>query len=187
MHRSSKKIVALVCLLFTVSMAFSACGDNKPDGEFVANEEDVDSTKASLIESAHPSEEFMEGVAITQVSDDTFGFDGPGGETVIDTKLPEDFPEDAPVIAKAEVISSAKSQSEDGVKMVYTVFWVSDESMDDLLKYVDPIKVNGWELKGEDDFETSRYFRFLKEERALDFSVSQTEEDKREVMVMVEK
>ncbi|MBU1118461.1 hypothetical protein KKH43_01095 [Patescibacteria group bacterium] len=184
---SIKKIVTIVVLLCMLSVGFSACGNKAPDGELVPTGEDLEATKGSLIDSAHPSEEFMEGVSITQVSDDTFGFNGPGGETVIDAELPDDFPEDVPQVLKGEILSSAKSKSVDGEKTVFTVFWSSGESLADLVKYTETIRSHGWEDNGADDFETSQYFRYAKDGRALDFSVAEAEEGKREVMVMVEK
>lgn len=131
-------------------------------------------------------EDFAEGVTATEFDDNSFTFDTDLGQTSISTELSSSYPNDALIIEDALIISAARSSTTESGRAMHTVFWESEESYDDLKRYIDQAKEKGWEIVDEDIFDESEYIRFQKEERRLDLSIAEGENKKREVMVLVE-
>jgi hypothetical protein len=189
MDRSQKKItigvvVAIIIALLVAFGVFNRKDTSKEDGASAAEREVVADPSFEDKEVQQKIDDFADGVEATEFENNSYTFDTDFGQTSISAEIPEDYPSDAPKL-NAEIISAARSDSAEARKM-FTVFWESNDSYEELEEVASEIVNNGWKKVNEDIFEDSEYIRFEKDDRRLDFSLADGEEGKREVMVMVE-
>lgn len=186
-----KVIVGVIAVLISgIAIGFFVFNLKKGDTKSVSTEsiftenDSVADPNLQEKEVKQKIDDFSDGIEATEYEDNSYSFDTELGQTSISTTIPIDFPEDAPKL-NAEIVSAARSDSKEN-RTMFTIFWQSNDSYDDLKKYLDEIAADGWIIISEDVFEDSEYIRFEKDGRRLDFSLAQTEDEKREVMVMVE-